>query len=436
MKKMKKMKVNQLLKNSKITLLFFLVISVSSCIHNEFEEPPTNVIPVGRVYTLQDLYAIYDSVYFAEETESATYKFTEDCSVYAVISMDDKSGNLYKSAYMQDGIRGINLHLLSSGGLYEGDSVQIFLKDLVLGKYSGMLQLDSVDTDKNVVKVATLRDIEPEVVTISDLITYDGILGRPYIGRIVKIDNVQFQDKELGKTYADATNLITENRALENEYGDTIVVRTSGYASFADQKIPEGRGSIIALAGFYNGDWQLLIRHVGEVNFNQRRFGDYDTVLFAGFDGIDNGIAVSLTDWENYQQIGSISWMGSNNGESATVRIAGNGEANTTWLITPQVAINGAKLKFETRGGLLTGATLKAYISNDYDGQGNAENATWTELSANIGTGSVNSFGDLTESGTIDLASYNGQAYIAFKYVTEAGQNGQFYVDEILIFNE
>ena len=408
---------------SKIGLLTIaLAVVFSSCIHKDFEEPPVVIIPEGAVLTIQDLYNIYDTL--------GAVKFTGDASVYAVVTMDDKSGNIYKSAYIQDGSKAINLHLLSSGGLYEGDSIRLYLKGLILSDYSGMMQLDSVHVDNNIVKLSTLRHVEPEVVEI------DQITTGQFLAKLVKFENVQFVDEELGLTYANEEDLITENRTLEDENGLKIIVRTSGYASFAGKTLPEGRGSVVAIVGRFNDDWQLYIRGTNEVNFNQRRFGDYDTVLFAGFDGIDNGIAVSLTDWENYQQIGSISWLGSNNGESATVRIAGNGEANTTWLITPQVTINGAKLKFRTRGGLLTGATLKAYISNDYDGQGNAENATWTELSANIGTGPVSSFGDWTESGTIDLANYNGQAYIAFKYVTEAGQNGQFYLDDILVFKE
>jgi hypothetical protein len=71
--------------------------------------------------------------------------------------MDDKSGNIYKSAYVQDVSRGINLHLMSSGGLYVGDSIRIKLKGLVLSEYAGMMQIDSVKVVDNIVKLATLK---------------------------------------------------------------------------------------------------------------------------------------------------------------------------------------------------------------------------------------------------------------------------------------
>ncbi len=360
------------------------------------------------------------------------YKFTEDYSVYATVTMDDKTGNLYKSAYVEDGTQAINLHLLSSGGLYEGDSVRIYLNGLILGEYAGMMQLDSVDVNDNIIKVSTLKHKEPQVVTLGMINTDQ------YLGKLVKIENVQFKDEDLGLTYANEEDLITENRTIEDESGMEIFVRTSGYSSFAGTPIPEGRGSIIAIAGVYNDDDQLLIRNTGEVVFYNRRFGDVDTLLYTNFDGIENGTPISTSNWANIAEVGSLFWLGSSGGENASAKIIGDGNANTNWLILPQTTLNSTGgLQFKSRAGLLTGASLSAYISTDYSGDGNPQSATWTELTdATIGTGPTSSFGDWTESGLIDLSSYSGEVYVAFKYNTADGQNGQFYLDDILIFTE
>jgi len=259
-------------------VLVTIVLTMSSCIHDEFEEPPVTTIPEGTILTIQDL----NSIYLSDSVAQGTYKFTEDYSVYATVTMDDKSGNIYKSAYVQDGTMAINLHLLSSGGLYEGDSIRIYLKGLTLGTYSEMLQLDSVHVDDNVVKVSTLKYIEPEVVTI------DQIKTGGYKGKLIKLENVQFVDGDLGSTYADEENLITEDRTIEDETGATMIVRTSGYASFAGTALPEGRGSLVAIAGIYNTTNQLYLRNTGEVIFDQRRFGDVDTLVYYGFDDIEN----------------------------------------------------------------------------------------------------------------------------------------------------
>ena len=419
--------MKQISNKVKIAIVLSLIVFFSSCIHKDFEEPPVTTIPTGRIFTIQDLYTLYDSVLMEGET---SFKFTEDCSVYAVISMDDKSGNIYKSAYMQDGTKGINLHLMSSGGLYEGDSVRVFLKGLTLSDYSGMMQLDSVYVDDNVVKVATQKDVVPELISI------DQIFTGQFLAKIVKIENIQFSDDDLGLTYANSIDLITENREIEDETGQSIIVRTSGYASFAGNNIPEGRGSIIALVGRFNDDWQLYIRSTSEVVFDQRRFGDVDTIMHTGFDGIDNGTSVNLTDWMNIAETGVLSWVGSNNGESATVKIVGDGNEDANWLILPEMTIAGAKMMFQSRAGQYTGAELKVYASTDYNGGANPEDFTWTELPSVIASATASSFGDWTNSGEVDLSAYDGQVYIAFKYESTAGQSCQYYLDDILIYSE
>ncbi|MDD4149407.1 MAG: DUF5689 domain-containing protein [Bacteroidales bacterium] len=400
-------------------ILASLVLVLSSCIHDEFDEPPIKEIPIGVVLTIQDLY----SIFMSDSVASTSYKFVDDFSVYAVITMDDKSGNIYKAAYVQDGTRAINLHLMSSGGLYEGDSVRIYLKGLTLMDYRGMMQLDSVHVDNNIVKVSTLKHKTPELVTI------DQINTGQYLAKLIKLEDMHFIEEDLGKTYANKEDLITENRTLEDELGQRVFVRTSGYASFAGNKIPTGKGSVIGILGKHDDDWQLLIRSTSEVKFR-------DAIITVNFDEIENGVPVDLEDWENYMEIGSLSWMGYVGTTNSSVRIIGDGQENSTWLILPQLEINKGVLEFRTRAGNLTGASLKAFISNDYDGEGNAENATWTELPANIATATSSSFGNWTHSGMIDLSEYNGQVRIAFKYVTETGQSGQYMLDDILIYSE
>ncbi len=426
-----------ILKKTNIGLLLIIsLLSFNSCLHNKFEEPEKEIIPEGKIYTIQDLYRISDSLENIGGS-GATYKFAEDCSVFGVISMDDKSGNIYKSAFVQDGTHAINLHLLSSGGLYEGDSIRIYLKGLILGKYSGMLQLDSVNADKNVIKLATNKDVIPQVVTIPEISIYDAIIGRPYLGEIVEIKNVQFIESDLGKTYANKEDKITENRTIEDEMGNKIIVRTSGYASFADNPIPEGRGNIIALASIYNNEWQLYIRKIGEVKFNKRRFGDYDTVMYVGFNDIENQQPLNTPDWANITERGTRLWLGNNNGSNGSVKIESDtNEESTSWLILPKTTLSSALLKFKTRAGLLSGATLEVFISSDYLEDGMPQNASWTKLDANIGTATINSFGEWTESGTINLSEYIGEYYIAFKYNSEINQKGIFYLDDILIFSE
>ncbi|HOZ30778.1 MAG TPA: DUF5689 domain-containing protein [Bacteroidales bacterium] len=413
-----------------LAVLTIQLVAFYGCIHDNFEEPPLNVIPEGTYLNLDQIYQIYnDSVL---NLGNQSYKFTEDYSVTAVVVMDDKSGNIYKSAYIQDGTKGINLHLMSSGGLYEGDSVRVYLKGLVLSEYAGMMQLDSVDVDKNIIKIATLRDITPETVTI------DQIFTGQYLAKVVYLENVQFSDEDLGTTYAvGAPSYITMNKTLVDENGQEIIVRNSGYASFAEHTIPEGRGSIIAVVGKYNEDWQLLLRSEYEINFDKKRFGDVDTLLFENFQSVVNAQAITLAGWDNIFTTGSLQWMGFNNGEDAAyAKIEGTGTASTTYLILPQQQMNNYFLSFQTRAGNLQNAVLEIVVSSDYDGTSSPDDFTWEVVPATFATSPASGYGSWTESGQVDLSSYNGNAYIAFRYSAEAGQKGVFLLDDILLFKE
>ncbi len=418
------------MKNKIIIISILAAFVLNSCIHTKFEEPEFDSIPVGQLLTIAQLYQIYnDSALMAGKT---FYKFTEDYSVYAKITMDDKSGNIYKSAFVQDGSHGINLHLLSSGGLYEGDSIRVYLKGLYLTEYAGLLQIDSVHIDKNIIKIATLKSVTPQTITIDQINT--GL----YIAKLVKIENVQFIDSDLGTTFADSENKLSMNKTLIDANNQTIIVRTSGYASFASRTIPSGRGSIIAIVSKFNSDWQLLIRNLADINFNLRRFGDVDTLFFENFAGIQNGTNFDYQGWQNIPTIGNIFWKGFNNGEGAEyVKIENtNGTESETYLVLPKQNLSNAKMSFKTRAGMLLNAKLELVVSNDYNPENPIENATWTVVNANIATSNSNSYGNWLESGETDLSSFNGDYYIAFRFKTQTGQKGVYLIDDILIYKQ
>jgi len=238
-------------------LLFIAgTVAISSCVKQEFDDPDNWQRPVGTVITVAELRNMF---------QGEPVEFTQDFSVYATVTMDDKSGNIYRSAFIQDHTGALNLRLQAPGGIYEGDSVRIYLKNTVLGSYQRMLQLDNVNVDWNIIKIETQRYFQPQTVSITD------VLSGIYQARLIRLEDVQFSLAEMGKTFADKENLITENRMLEDCSGNRIIVRTSGYAGFANRPIPEGRGSLVAVAATYGGEIQLYIRRFAEVELTDDR---------------------------------------------------------------------------------------------------------------------------------------------------------------------
>lgn len=417
--------------NIKILVICSIIITGSfvSCIQSKFDEPEVNTIPIGKYLTIDQLYQIHiDSVLLKSKTN---YIFKDDYSVNAVVSMDDKSGNIYKSAFVQDGSKGINLHLMSSGGLYQGDSIRINLKGLVLSLYSGMMQLDSVYVDKHITKLSTHKSLVPEKVTI------DQIKTGQYLAKLIKLEDVQFTNESLDQTYADAENLITKNRTLIDATNQTIIVRTSGYASFAKNEVPKGRGSFVAVVSKFNEEWQLYIRSMHEVNFNKRRFGVVDTILFEDFKNVQNNINIDIPMWNNFSSIAEENcyWKGFNNNEVQYAKINGT-KKQENYLVLPQKELNNSFISFKTRAGNLVGAKLELVVSTNYNSNMPPQDAIWSVVNANIATSAASGYGAWAESGMINLSQYNGTPRFAFRFSCENGQKGEFHLDDIMIYNE
>ncbi len=239
---------------------------MQGCIHDDFDEPPLPDIPVGTVITIGELRDMF---------QGGGIVFDDDLSIFATVTMDDKSGNIYRSAFVEDGTGAINLRLQAPGGVYEGDSVRIYLRNTILSSYQQMLQLDNVNVDRNIIKIDTQKEVTPTLMSIPDI-------GPDTQGQLIKLEDVQFVNEHVGLPFADSENLLTINRMLEDCSGNRIIVRTSGYANFADHAIPEGNGTLVGVVAQYRQDMQLYIRRMSEVELDGERCAipgdDYDLI--------------------------------------------------------------------------------------------------------------------------------------------------------------
>ncbi|MBW6483858.1 MAG: choice-of-anchor J domain-containing protein [Vicingaceae bacterium] len=397
------------------TSLFVSALLFTSCT-KEFDNPEPRTIPVGTVYTIAQVRALY--------VPGETVKITEDISVYGVVTADETTGNLYKEAYMQDATGALYLRFTSSTGLYIGDSIRVNIKGAKIFKYNQMLQLDSLHSDNNIVKIATQKFRTPEVVTIADLNA--DIEG--FQGKLIQIDNVKFVERNLGLTYADAENKESISRFLEDLTLDQVEVRTSGYANFASDTLPAGNGSFIGICGQYNADLQLLIRNPNELTLN----GAAPIEITKNFD--DN----SLTSggWTTQYPIPNIPWtVASFNGNYYGNITNGSGKlVGESWLISPPFDLSNSLspvLNFKT-ATFASNSALKVMISTNYDGVSLPATATWTDITSSF---SYSTGGwSWTNSGNFSLTSYiQPNVYIAFQFIGTAASWDSWEVDNIKI---
>lgn len=397
------------------------MLLLSAC-EKEYDTPPQRTIPEGAVLTVAQLKALYTNTPVHFNPDSAH-------SIYVTVTADENDGNFYKNVYAQDSTGGICLRLTNSGGLYIGDRIRVYLPGTVLSPYNGLMQLDSVDVDNNTVKQETQVHVEPLNLTIDQL---DPVAHQ---SMLIRLDSVEFIASEAaGSTWADAVNQQSANRTLEDCDGNQVLVRTSGYANYAGQPLPQGKGPFTGILGVFGSDLQMYAQRITTVNLTGDRCPGQELPFFQK--DFNDGSATSggWTNWSNStvlwatNDIGSIdgSFYGQCKNYVNSVNIP-----TETWLISPAINLTGTTapvLNFVTACNY-NGAVLQVLVSTDYTG-GDPATATWSTLPATMSPGTWT----WTPSGDLDLSAYSSaNTRIGFKYTGSASDGKTWELDNIKI---
>ncbi len=263
--------------------LFALLLTAGAfgCVKTEFDEPPVGGDPVTLTptTTIKQLKSLH-------VTPGGFDKVTEDLLIGGEVVLDDRSGNYYKTIVIQDETGGIEVKF-NNGFLYQqfpmGRKIYIYCKNLVLTDYNGLTQIVGSTVEENgvlsdvglteaqvraqVVKGAfATAPVAPKVLTLSQL-------GLQHVSTFIRLENVQFTDADSDETFADPVTQFSLNRTVETCGGQQIVVRTSGFANFAGQKTPTGKGTIEGVLGIFGSTYQLALRDPGGVQMTGTRCG-------------------------------------------------------------------------------------------------------------------------------------------------------------------
>ncbi len=204
----------------------------------------------------------------------------------------DYAGNCFKYIVLQDETGALNFSI-NSYNLYlqyrRGQEVVVDLTGLFMGKYRGLEQVgfpsynsslvDPNDADNQPYETSFMapeffsRNAElngwPDRAKV-DTIQIDKFsdLGvspaelRKWQSQLVRLNNVEFVKGTLEtlSTYHSSG----ETQQVRDADGNTLDIRTSGYANFWNMKVPEGRCDVVAILGYYvnlagSGGWQLTL---------------------------------------------------------------------------------------------------------------------------------------------------------------------------------
>ncbi len=247
------------------------LLLLTSCLDNDFDEALAPDLPgVNSNTTIAELKS--------RHTIGADDQLIEeDIIIGGVVVANDRSGNFFKNIVIQDGTGGITVRL-NSVGLYNtypvGRQVSVRCQGLYLGDYNGLMQLNgsSGEEIEELLIEEHLFVGERNQPIDTSFVTIDA-LNENLVNRLVHLDNVQFTRADSEQPYADAANRQSLNRTIEDCNGNSVIIRSSGYADFASKPTPAGNGSVTAILSVFGDTKQLIIRELEDVQMMGGRCG-------------------------------------------------------------------------------------------------------------------------------------------------------------------
>ena len=455
----------------------FASVAFVACVQDDEFEVPSSVgaeenqnlntllsqIDAGEVQliTIGELKAQFQS------DDEAT-AITSDIAVKGYVSSSDATGNFYKEFFIQnapqdatDAVK-ISLNQVDSYNQFNiGREVYISLKNLYLGEansgdgvftiggtVNGDGEVESLTA--NEVPLYVFRSSTTETIVPKDVTS----LSSDDIGIFVTLNDAEFPTNEVGQPYVASTDDYDTQRTVQRcsgfEYA-TFLLETSSFASFKNEVLPSGGGSISGIVSkTYNGsDLVLALNTTEDVQMNDSRcelldIDDFSAIFEDDFQSYSNYSDITGS-WTNYTEAGNRKWRAKttydnqNSGSKIAYMSAYNSgdSSNIVWLITPAIDLDaqGAEfVKFSSSNSYSDNSELELLISTDWDGsEATIESSTWSTLNTNI-VSDDEYYQNWVDSGLTDLSSYIGNAYIALKY-TGGGSNytGTFEIDDFQV---
>ncbi|NJO86557.1 MAG: hypothetical protein HC821_00220 [Lewinella sp.] len=258
------------------SLLLLLLTALSSCVFEDFDEPPVRGLTTLRGnISIAELKALH--TLGSDATAIPDGRLLE-----AVVGGNDISGNIFKELYVQDSTGGLVLRIDVAGlnGLFPvGTPVVIRLDGLFIGDFNNKYQLTVRAGDRipeallpsTIFVNGDVLPVTPTLVTLAEL--NDPTTFNRLLSTLIAIDNVQFIDSDSGAPFADVPAQRDLNRSLRDCFGNEIVTRTSVFSDFAGDRTPTGNGRIVALLDVFGTTQQLKFRELADFMLTGERCG-------------------------------------------------------------------------------------------------------------------------------------------------------------------
>lgn len=389
----------------------------------------------------------------AAATQDVPIIITQDQVLKAVITGNDESGNIFKKIYLQDETGAIEMEVDQSS-VYNyypvGQTVYVDLNGLSISVYGDEQQLGHPegylyrtpweDFEKHVSKDGWANPENAKPVVIDDISTINAAPDN-YKFKLVQFTGVTFQNGGKG-IFAPEDGYGEEN--ITDSHGNTIMIRTSNYASFAGNKLPEGKGNVTGILGRFRGTWQLTLRTANDVSDftgsneeeggnegGETPSGETKTILEETFASSQGGFTI---EDKQLPEGGTYVWKHDTYNDDSYMKasafIGGSSKPSESWLVSPAIdltQVTAATLTFD-HTHKFAGTPFENYLTL-WITEANTEN--WKQLTIDK-YGTNNDYTFVTS--TIDLSAYAGKTIkFAFKYVSDTTAAGTWEVKNVKV---
>lgn len=440
-----------------IALVALIGLTFASC-EREYDAPlltePTVEIGDEGIITIAKYKEMFTSV--PEEGKI----IEEDFAIRAVVVGNDITGNIYKQIYVEDATGGLSIGIDQNNIANDypvGQEVVIKLQGLAATSYGGVLQLGMNNNNpKNtripyeIAKKHLLKNQWPDAKKAMPKVTTMSSITDAMIGTLIQLEGVYFE-KGGELNYADQ-EMNAVNRILRDKSGKSLYVRNSKYATFANDKLPKGNGTVVAILSKFGSDYQLFLRSADDCfGFSGKEpetSGGTDTptpdqpstgaVIYSEEFSSDLGKMTPIS------VAGAQTWRVNTAYKNANMSgfADGKSNANEDWLVSPAFDLTAAKsfvINFEHTINKGNVANMKSeqtlWASDNYSGD--VKSATWTPVT--ITTYPTGTDWNYVKSGAINLpASLLGKANVvfAFKYLATDASSANWQIRALKVTSD
>ena len=284
------------MKKFKYIAMAFAALLFASCMGDGYADPDNTIkvpnSPYGNnaladenVITIAQLKSDYKST-----IDGDSYKYIDkDIKIKGYVTGNDIGGNLYQEISVQDET-GALLVCINAGALHgylvPGQQILIDLKGLYVGGYGKQAEVGSIYTNLKTgatsigkmdrptwqkhfkligeANEANVTPIEFDLTKVKDASYLE-----ENAGKLMVLRGVSFQNAD-GKTVYAPNDKTTDRYLIDantnkNISSSNLVVRTSGYAKFANAALPEGTYDITGIFTRYKNVWQILLRNTDDL---------------------------------------------------------------------------------------------------------------------------------------------------------------------------